>query len=223
MQDKKTALITGASGLVGNALLHLLLADDAYKEVRVLGRSSLEMKHPKLKEQLLQLEHMNEFAALFEVDDMFCCLGTTIKKAGSEAAFQKVDQEYPLNMAQLAREKNVGHFIIVTAMGANSSSMIFYNKVKGQVEAAIKDLKLNATSICRPSLLLGKRKESRLGENLASVFMKISAPLMLGPLKKYRAIEAKTLAKAMLQIAKSNKNGFKIYLSDELEKIGSAK
>ncbi|MEX0813084.1 MAG: NAD(P)H-binding protein [Chitinophagales bacterium] len=221
MKNKKTALIAGATGLVGNALLQLLLDDDRYSEVRVLSRSSLEIEHPKLKEELLQFGHLQDFAAHFEVDHVFCCLGTTIKKAGSEAAFKKVDQEYPLVMAQLAHEKKVAHFLIITAMGANSGSLIFYNKVKGQVESAIKDLKLKATSVLRPSLLLGDRKESRIGEQVGTAFMKLAAPFMLGSLKKYKAIEAKTVAKAMLRIANSEKEGFNIYESDALQKLGS--
>lgn len=221
MGDDKIALITGASGLVGGELLNLLLNDAEYKEVRVLGRNSVEIEHPKLKEDLLHFEDLDQFANSFEgVDAVFCCLGTTIKKAGSEEVFIKVDQEYPLHLAQICREKNVPHFLIITAMGADSGSMIFYNKVKGLVEESIKDLKLKATSVFRPSLLLGNRKEFRFGEKIGSVFMKITSPLMIGGLRKYKAIQAKTVAKAMLKISKSDASGFKIYESDQLQKIG---
>lgn len=221
MNSNKTALIAGASGLVGNILLKLLLNDDRYSEVKVLCRSALDIEHPKLKEEILHFDHLEEYASFFEVDHVFCCLGTTIKKAGSEEAFIKVDQEYPLTMAQLAHQKKVSHFLIITAMGADRSSIIFYNKVKGQVETAIKDLKLKATSVCRPSLLIGDRKESRTGEKIGAVVMKIVSPLMLGPLKKFKAINASTVAKAMLSIANTEASGFSIYESDTLQKLGT--
>ncbi|WP_375581143.1 NAD-dependent epimerase/dehydratase family protein [Marivirga tractuosa] len=167
----KTALIAGATGLVGGHLLDLLLEDENYTEVKVLSRRSLGGNDGKLKEIIIEnFDNLEKETSLLGADDYFCCLGTTIRKAGSKAAFKKVDFEYPASLAAIARENNANSYHIISAMGADSKSFIFYNKVKGEVEEAIKAMKLNKAFIYRPSFIEGERAEKRAGEKAALWF-----------------------------------------------------
>lgn len=219
MAQSKKALIAGASGLVGGALLDLLLQDDRYSEVHIIGRRKLNVAHEKIREHLIDFHRLEEQEELFDVDDVFCCLGTTIKKAGSQKKFKEVDYVFPFKMAELSQKKGVKHYVLISSMGADARSLVFYNKVKGQIEEGVKKLNIPSISIVRPSLLLGDRNEFRMGEKVAAFIMKIATPLMLGPAQKYRPIEAKTVAKAMLQLAQKQENGFEIHESDELQKL----
>ena len=164
---------------------------------------------------------LEEQPELFSVDDVYCCLGTTIKKAGSKDNFRKVDFHYPLELAKIAKKNNVPQFNIVTAMGADAKSSIFYNKVKGEVEEAIIKLKIDNTNIFRPSLLMGDRKESRKGEKIGIALAKIINPLMVGPLRKYRGIKATDVARAMLINSKMPKEGLSIFSSDQIYDIAA--
>src|SRR5262249_6245579 len=155
--------------------------------------------------------------------DVFCCLGTTIKVAGSQAAFKKVDYEYPATVAHLAHQQGAKQFLIVTAMGANKSSMIFYNRVKGEVEEAVKKIPFQAIHIFQPSLLLGERKEHRAGEKMGEFFMGLTSALFIGPLKKYKAIEGRAVAGAMVKCANENSKGVFTHQSDEIQKIFDGK
>ena len=166
----KTALIAGASGLTGSYLLKLLLENEAYSEVKVLVRKSLNIEHPLLQEIVYDYE--NPDPSVIKADHIYCCLGTTMKKAGSKETFRKVDYEYPLQIAQAAHQNGAEKCALVSAMGANSKSMFFYNKVKGQLEEALKEIPYEATHIFHPSILLGPRKEFRFGEELGKILMK---------------------------------------------------
>jgi uncharacterized protein YbjT (DUF2867 family) len=147
----------------------------------------------------------------FAVDHVFCCLGTTIKKAGSQEAFRRVDLEYPLTAARVALDAGARQFVIVTAVGANSRSPIFYNRVKGELEDALRSLAFpDGITVLHPSLLLGERTETRAGEAVASVFMRATRPLFGGPLARYRAIEGIEVARAMLRSADSPTPGFRV-------------
>jgi uncharacterized protein YbjT (DUF2867 family) len=217
----KTALIAGATGLVGGHLLDLLLEDENYSEVKVLSRRSLGGNDGKLKEIIIEDFHnMENHIKDLKADDYFCCLGTTIKKAGSKPAFKKVDFEYPVNLAAIARENNADSYHIITAMGADSKSLIFYNKVKGQAEDAVKAMKLNKAFIYRPSFIAGERSEKRAGEKAALWFADKFDFIFSGPFKKYAAVHGKTIANAMLETAKNGKEQFKIIPSDQIEEIG---
>jgi uncharacterized protein YbjT (DUF2867 family) len=156
------------------------------------------------------------------VDDVFCCLGTTIKKAGSQAAFRKVDFTYAYEAAQLAVQQGAEHFLLVSSLGADANSSVFYSRVKGELEIAIAALPFAAVSIFQPSLLLGERAEFRFGERLAEPLAKVLSVFLLGPLRKYRAIEAHTVAAAMIHVAKSPGKGVTIYESDRIQEIGHA-
>ncbi len=217
----RTALILGATGLVGGELLALLLADPEYRQVTVLVRRNLPQTHPKLAQRVVDFKDLARGADAFLVDDVFCCLGTTIKKAGSQEAFRVVDYAYPLESAKLAVRQGAGQYLIITALGANARSSVFYNRVKGEVEEAISKLPIKSLHIFRPSLLLGNRQESRPGEKIAIAVMKPLGFLLAGPLKKYRGIEARTVAQAMLRTAKRNLPGRHAYDSDVIREFGS--
>lgn len=211
----RTALIIGATGLIGQQLLTKLLHSPYYDQVIALTRKPLEVKNTKLKEIIFDFDKPNP--SLVVADDVFCCLGTTIKKAGSKEAFKKVDLEYPLSVASMALQNGAEKFLIVTAMGADEKSSIFYNRVKGEVEMGLENLKYDSLHIFRPSLLLGNRKESRFGEKAGEVVMTVFKPLLLGTLKKYRAIDSEKVANAMLTFAKKSEKGVFIHDSGEMQ------
>jgi uncharacterized protein YbjT (DUF2867 family) len=216
----RTALLLGATGLVGGELLTLLLADPEYRQVTVLVRRNLPRTHPKLVQRVVDFKDLTKAADAYKVDDVFCCLGTTIKKAGSQEAFRVVDYEYPLESAKLAARQGAGQYLLITALGADAKSSVFYSRVKGEVEEAVGRLPLKSLHIFRPSLLLGNRQESRTGEKIAIAVMKPLGFLLAGPLKKYRGIEARTVAQAMLRTAKRNVAGRHAYNSDVIQEMG---
>ncbi|MCI0696437.1 oxidoreductase [candidate division KSB1 bacterium] len=219
----KSALLLGASGLVGGHCLKRLLDDTAYDKVTALVRKPLALHHAKLEQQVVDFSRLQNYAPLVKAHDVFCCLGTTIKKAGSQAAFRQVDFTYPFETAKIAAANGAEQFLIVTSLGANPASRIFYNRVKGEVEAAIAPLAFRAVHIFRPSLLLGERQEFRLGEKLAERVTKIFSFLFVGPLRKYRPIKASVVAAAMIAVAKRNLAGNNIFESDQIQALGSAR
>lgn len=210
----RIALVAGATGLIGNHVLELLLADATYDKVIALSRKPLFNKHTKLENVLVNIDEWTKFSDL-KADDVFCCLGTTIKQAKTKAAFRKVDFEYPVEVAKALKQNGATTFLLVSALGADKTSRIFYNQVKGEVEAAVGELVYNATHIFRPSLLLGDRKEQRSGEDAAKVFYKIFGWLIP---QKYKGIEAAKVARAMVAEAKSGKQGMHVYESAALQK-----
>lgn len=216
---KKTALIAGASGLIGNELLHYLLEGQEYERVTALVRSPLNIKHPKLEEKVIHFDEMEQHKEIFTVDDVFCCLGTTIKKAKTKEAMYKVDVDYPVQMAKLASDKGAKRFLLVSSMNANPHSSIFYPKMKGELEEKISEMAFESISIIRPSLLLGERDEFRFGEQAGEFFYCLFSFLFIGPLRKYKAIQGRTVALAMFKIAQMNKRGIDIYSSEKIEQI----
>ncbi len=217
----KSALLLGASGLVGGYCLQLLLDDAAYDKVIVLVRKPLALHHPKLGQQVVDFSRLQNYAPQVKAHDVFCCLGTTIKKAGSQAAFRQVDFTYPFETAKIAAANGAEQFLIVTALGADPASRIFYNRVKGEVEAAIAPLAFRAVHIFRPSLLLGERQEFRLGERIAERGANFFSFLFVGLLQKYRPIAVSVVAAAMIAVAKRNLAGVNIFESDQIQALGS--
>jgi uncharacterized protein YbjT (DUF2867 family) len=208
----KTALIIGASGLIGSSLLKQLIATDDYAEIRIFVRKELQISSLKVKQ--IKVDFDNLLLEDFQnVDDVFCCLGTTIKKAGSKEAFRKVDFDYPYNTAKMALSAGCKQFMIVTAMGASTKSMVFYNQVKGEIEDALAKMPFEAVLVFRPSLLLGDRAEARFGEQFATVFMK--AIDFMTP-AKYKAIHVDQVAKAMHKKAQEQVKGFHVFENDIL-------
>lgn len=221
---KRKAVVAGATGLVGKELVRQLLEDEAYGSVVILVRRKTGLAHPKLTESIVDYRALagGDEQAVQALDlagaDVFCALGTTIKKAGTQEAFREVDYDYPLALGRLAKEQGAARFLIVTAIGANPASRIFYSRVKGEVEEALRALNLPALDLFRPSLLLGKREEFRLGERLAALFM----PWLSGLLGKYRPVHGRTVAAAMIQAAKSGEPGVRIHESNRIREMGDA-
>jgi uncharacterized protein YbjT (DUF2867 family) len=194
----KRALILGATGLVGGHLLRQVLERPDYGEVRALVRHDLAIDHWKLRQVNVDFDRLWEWGTEFQAEHVFCCLGATRAKAGTRAGFERVDYGYVHRAAQLAAEHCAEHFVWISAAGADPRSWFFYPRVKGRLEAEIHDLGLRRWTVVRPSLLLGKRREPRLGEVLAAPAMRLMRPLMVGPWRKYRAIHAETVAAAMV-------------------------
>ena len=214
--EKRSALILGATGLVGNELLHILLQSNTYESVKIFIRKPLSIDHPKLTQKLVDFNVLEKYEEEFTVQDVFCCLGTTIKKAGSQEEFKKVDFEYPLEAAKLAKKNGAEQFLIVSAMGANRHSRIFYSRVKGEIEEALKQVQFPSLHIFRPSLLLGKRNEFRFGERVAEISSPLFSPFLKGKLGKYKPIRGKDVAQAMYQIAKKNRKGESVYEGEQI-------
>ena len=201
---RKTALLVGATGLVGGDVLRLLLESEQYAAVKVLTRRPTGMSHAKLAEYIVDFDDASALAG-HATDDVFCCLGTTIKKARTRDAFYTVDFTYPVSIARACAASGAGQFLIVTALGADPRSAVFYNRVKGEVEAAVRAIPYRAVHVFRPSLLLGTRNEKRLLEGIAGLLSRALAPLMIGPIGKYRPIEAMDVARAMIAVASGDR------------------
>lgn len=213
---QKVALIAGASGLVGSQLLPLLLNCGRYAKVISVGRRPLPLVHPLLVQRTVDFEHLEDHRLALIADDVYCCLGTTMRQAGSRAAFYQVDYLYVVKLAALTAANFAAQFMVVSAMGADASSAFYYNRVKGDMEAAVRQAPFRAIHIFRPSLLLGPRAEKRLGEQVGAVLMRLVGPLLRGPLRRYRAVPAQAVAQSMLNAAYQEGGGVRVYLSDEI-------
>jgi uncharacterized protein YbjT (DUF2867 family) len=206
---------------VGGHLLSLLLADETYFRVIVLTRQSLGFEHLKLMEYEVNFDQLRQHENVIKGEDVFCCLGSTIKKAGSQEAFRNVDFTYVLQTAAISRKNGAHQFLVVSSLGADAHSRVFYSRVKGEMEEAVARIPFDAVKIFRPSLLLGDRNESRFAETLAAFFFKaLSALLLFGGMRRYRAIQAETVAKAMLRAAKQKLDGVQIIESEEIQTLG---
>lgn len=203
----KTAIIIGASGLTGKALLYQLLQDDSFNRVIIFVRKELTIAHAKLIQYAIDFNTLDSYKDLIKGDVVFCCMGTTIKTAGSQEAFKKVDYVYPTEFAKIAKENNVPVFCLQSSLGADSKSNNFYLKTKGETEDAIKQLNFKSYATFRPSMLLGDRMEFRLGEKIGKAVMQALSFAFVGKLKRYKAIHVKHVASAMIKYAKSNNIG----------------
>ncbi len=216
----KKALVFGGSGLVGQQLLQALEASSDFTSFAVFGRRDLPGLSAKAQQHRIDFSQPESYRALLQGEVVFCCLGTTMKAAGSKAAFRQVDYTYPLDIGQMAREAGIGQFIVVSAAGADPRSLFFYSQVKGEMEQALEALKFPQLAMLQPSLLLGERQESRLGEGIAQRVMPWIAPAFIGPLRDYRPIEARTVALAMLALARQPQKSGR-FGTAALEELGS--
>lgn len=217
----RAAIVVGATGLTGTSLVKQLCENDEYVSVTVIARRELAFTHPKLEVKIRNFDTLEE-KDIELAQEVYCCLGTTIKKAGSREEFEKVDFEYPLTIASLAKKRGIPHMLVITAMGANENSPFYYNRVKGKLEHDLMEIGLQRLSIIRPSLLVGEREEVRLGEKVGEQVLKFVKPLLVGPLKRSRSIEASQVAKAMIVIAlqeHGTKQPVTVYQSQELAKL----
>lgn len=204
---------------MGGHCLDVLLEADAYTRVVSLGRRKTGKEHQKLEEHLFDFERLDDYSQLFQGDDLFCCLGTTIKKAGSREAFRRIDFTYVKESARVAATRGVKQFLLVSALGASARSSVFYNRTKGEAEEAVATFPFKGVQIFRPSLLLGERAEFRLGERVAEKGMKLFSFLLVGSLRKYRAIHAHDVAGAMIKVALEEPAGRNVFESDRIAGI----
>ena len=212
----KTALIAGSTGLIGSQLLQLLLDSDRYSHVIALTRQDLPLQHSKLTQLKIDFSKLGESLDDFAADDIYCCLGTTMAKAGTKENFYQVDFYYPLLLAKSGKQRGAKQYMLVSALGADKNSSIYYNQVKGEIEEAVTKEHFEATHIFRPSLLLGDRSEQRTGEDAARIFYKIFGFLIP---KKYKAINSANVARAMLHFASQEQIGTHIHESKDLQQF----
>lgn len=204
---KSTALVAGATGLIGRHVLDLLIASPTHEKVIALTRRPLERTHDKLSNLVTDFDNLEVAVGQsgIRADEAYCALGTTIKKAGSKEAFRKVDFEYETAFARAALAAGASKFALVSAVGADARSPIFYSRVKGETEAAIRDLGFASLHIFQPGVLLGDRTESRPAEQLAIALTPLVNLGLQGPLRKYRGIDAQTVAEAMVAAVSSGR------------------
>ena len=212
----RTALIAGATGLIGSHVLRLLLADGAWSRIVTLGRRTTPEQHPKLEQHIVDLGALEGLGDLPHADDVCCCLGTTIKQAGSQEAFRRVDHDYVLSLARAGLRSGATQFLLVSAIGADPESRVFYSRVKGETEADVRRLPYRGIQTFRPSLLLGERAEFRLAERIAMVLAPLVSFALRGPLRRYRPIHAATVARAMVAIAKDSPRGPNVFDYDAM-------
>jgi uncharacterized protein YbjT (DUF2867 family) len=218
----RTALIAGASGLVGRYLLDQLTGAPEYGRVVAVGRRPLDVEHAKLTEVVARFDALEKLPEPLRGDDAFCCLGTTIKRAGSRAAFRAVDHGAVLAFAWAARRGGAKRFFLVSSMGADVESRFFYTRLKGETEQALAVMGFETLAIFRPSLLLGPRSEYRLGERLSAAGLALARPFLVGGWRKYRGIHAATVARAMARAAAGHATGMRVLESDEIADLGRA-
>ena len=206
----KKALVIGGTGLIGSSLIELLLADGRYAVISLVRKKSA-LNNNQLTEVVFNFD--NPDRRLVVADEVFCCLGTTIKTAGSKDAFYKVDHDYVVETAQLAQTNGAKKFAMVSSMGANKNATFFYSKVKGITEEAVSNISYESIFIFRPSLLLGQRKEFRFGELVSKVLMTVFSFAIP---KKYKAIQVRQVAKAMIASMNTGQTGIHIIESDRI-------
>lgn len=214
--NELSAVVIGATGLTGNFLVEELLKDNAFKIVRILVRKPVKILHPKLQQEIINFNDINDFADKFgEGDVIFCCIGTTQKKVKNDKiAYEKIDFDIPVNAARIGISKNFKKYLIVSAIGANEKSSNFYLKLKGKTENALKQFPFESISIFRPSILIGQRNEFRFGEKIIHAITEVFSFLFFGMLRKYHSIDALNVAKAMVKQSKSNEPGLHYFEYD---------
>lgn len=221
-QVGKTALLFGGTGAVGREVLHLLINDHRYDKVIVFSRKVIPIEHPKLEIILDALSDLDRIADKIRGEDLFCCVGTTSRKAGSREAFKKVDLDIPVNLARIACENGVDGFIVISSVGAGSKKAGFYLSVKTEMEDQVIQFDFKRLAIVRPSLLLSDRDEFRFGEEAGKALNKLLGWAMTGRLEKYRGIRTDDVARAMISIM--NMDHPKItWESDELQELSTPK
>ena len=213
-----TATVVGATGLIGGLLLEELLNDPYFDTIRILIRRPLEITHAKLEKKIVDFDDNDSLlVALSNSNVVFCSIGTTQKKVkGDKEAYRKIDFDIPVKLARFSKMVGCEKFILVSSVGANSKGDNFYIKLKGEVEDVIKTISLRSLHIMRPSFLIGERKEFRMGEVIGKPLMQIFSFLIP---KKYKAIQAKDVAKAMVTIAKKNDEGISSYEYEQIKEL----
>lgn len=216
-----TAVVLGATGLVGEQLVQQLLNDPAFLKVRILVRRQVELSHSKLEAEIVDFNNLPQFRSeLGRGDCIFCCIGTTQKKVkGDKAAYHKIDVGIPVNAAKMGKDAGFTKYLLVSSVGADAHSKNFYLRFKGEVEKEIADLNFNSFHVFRPGILIGKRKEFRLAETIGKGVMQGLSGLFFGDLKKYRGIDAAHVAQAMVAAAKFDGKGMFVHHYEDMMKV----
>lgn len=194
----KTAIILGATGLTGSILLEKLIEGDSFDKIKLFSRSSSGKNNPKVEEHLIDLFQLEKHSDDFTADVVFCCIGTTKAKTPDSETYKKIDYGIPVAAAKLAKKNGIKTFIVISSLGADEKSRVFYNRTKGKMERDVLNQNIVNTYILQPSLIVGDRNESRFGETMAGNFMKVFGFLIP---KKYKSINAETIARAMMMVA----------------------
>jgi uncharacterized protein YbjT (DUF2867 family) len=216
---KKTAIILGATGLTGSILLQKLIEDERYDSIKLFSRSKMEGLPNKVQQFIGNLLELDQFKANFTGDEVYCCIGTTAKKTPNKTLYRQIDYGIPVTAAQLSKANNISTFLVISALGANKKSSVFYNKTKGDMEHDVLQQHIKNTVILRPSLIGGARNERRLFEKIGLVVFKIIQPLFIGKLKAYKIINAESIAQAMLNLANNTSNVVVIITSNDIKNI----
>ncbi len=216
----KTAILLGITGLIGNALAKNILEDSRYDKLISFHRRKSGIVHPKLEEHIVDLFELEKYAEQFKGDVVFCCIGTTQAKTDDKETYKKIDYGIPVSAAKLSTYNNIPKFIAISALGANPSSSVFYNKTKGEMERDVLKQNVNETYFLQPSLLAGDREEQRTLEKLAIGAFKVLNPLLIGPLKKYQSIKPEPIVATMQYLAFNTYSEIRIE-SDEIKKIAN--
>ncbi|WP_147678705.1 NAD(P)H-binding protein [Algibacter pacificus] len=219
---KKTAIILGATGLTGKHLLQKLIEDERYESIKLFSRSKIEGLPNKVTQYIGDLLNLEVFKPNFKADDVYCCIGTTAKKTPDKRLYKKIDYGIPVTAATLSKENNIPTFIVISAMGANKNSSMFYNKTKGEMEQDVLGQNIKNTFILRPSLIGGERQELRLLEKIGLAVFQVIEPFFIGKLKQYKIINAETIAQAMINLANSNNHAETIITSNEIKQISKS-
>lgn len=218
----KTAIILGATGLTGGILLRKLMEDSSYTKIKLFSRSSVKIEDDKIEEYLIDVLQLEKYRQDFTADEVFCCIGTTAAKTKDSSKYKQIDYGIPVAAAKLAKENSVDTLVVMSSIGADAASSVFYSKTKGEMERDILKQKIKYTYILRPSLIGGNRNEFRLGENIGKGFMSLMNPFMKGGLEKYKMIHPEKIASCMQKLASNQKNQ-SVFSSDEIEKIANSK
>jgi uncharacterized protein YbjT (DUF2867 family) len=217
--ETKTAIVFGATGLVGKALVEDLYKSDHYGIIKIFVRTGTGFaERDKIKEFIIDFDHLDQYSGMIAGDDLFICLGTTIKKAGSVSRMEEIDRDLPLNIASAALKNSVEKLAVVSSIGADTGSSNYYLRIKGEMERGLMSMKFRTLIILRPSMLTGTRAERRVGEEIGKIMLRIFGIFLLGRLSKYKGIEGSSVAKAMVK-AINDKTGMLILESDEIKKI----
>ena len=215
---KKTAIILGATGLTGSILLKKLVNDERYKTIKLFSRKEIDGLPSKVNQYVGNLFELENFKADFTGDEVYCCIGTTAKKTPDKAVYTAIDYGIPVTAAKLSKENGIPTFLVVSALGANAKSSIFYNKTKGEMERDVLLEKIENTFLLQPSIIEGKRDEQRIGEKIGLAVFKLVQPLFFGKLKKYKITKAEHIAQAMIKLANSPSNK-QVIASHDIEAI----
>jgi uncharacterized protein YbjT (DUF2867 family) len=216
----KTAIILGASGLTGSILLNKLLDDKRYTAIKLFSRKRIEGLPSKVNQYFGNLFDLKSFKEDFTGDEVYCCIGTTAKKTPNKTVYRSIDYGIPVAAAKLSKKNGIKTFLVVSALGANGKSNIFYNRTKGEMERDVVLEKIEKTYILQPSIIGGERKEQRIGEKIGLVVFKLLQPLFVGKLKKYRITEAEHIAQALINLANSDSTTH-IITSEKIKEIAT--